>query len=57
MLALETKGQQDGQSHAKRHALEQWVEAVNQYGGFGQWSADISYNPADVKDILARHGE
>ena len=57
MLALETKGQQDGQSHAKRRALEQWVEAVNQHGGFGHWSAAVSTNPADIKDILARHGQ
>ena len=55
MLALETKGQQDGQSHAKRRALDQWVEAVNQHGGFGHWSAAVSTNPADIKDILARH--
>ena len=56
MLALETKGQEDGQSHAKRRTLEQWGEAVNQHGGFGQWSAAVSTNPGDLKDILARHG-
>ena len=55
MLVLETKGQEDDQSRAKRRALEQWVEAVNQHGGFGRWSADVSYNPADLKDILAKH--
>ena len=54
MLALETKGRQDEQSHAKRRALDEWVQAVNQYGGFGRWVADVSYNPADVKDILAK---
>ena len=55
MLALETKGQEDDQSRAKRRALGEWTRAVNQHGGFGQWSADISYNPADIKDILAKH--
>ena len=57
MLALETKGQEDDQTRAKRRALEEWTRAVNQHGGFGHWSADISYSPADVKDILARHSE
>ena len=55
VLALETKGQQDEQSHAKRRALEQWVEAVNHHGGFGQWSSAVSTNPGDIKDILAKH--
>ena len=52
MLALETKGQQDEQSHAKHRALEQWTEAVNQHGGFGHWSVAVSTNPGDIKDIL-----
>ena len=55
LLALETKGRQDGQSQAKRRALEQWVAAVNQHGGFGRWAAAVSHNPADIKDVLARH--
>ena len=55
MLVLETKGQPDQQTQAKRHALEQWTQAVNQHGGFGQWSADESTDPGDVKDILAKH--
>ena len=55
LLALETKGRQDEQGQAKRRALEQWVQAVNQHGGFGQWAAAVSYNPSDIKDILARH--
>ena len=55
MLVLETKGQPDEQSHSKRRALEQWTQAVNRHGGFGRWSADVSYNPGDIKDILAKH--
>ncbi len=55
MLVLETKGQPDQESHAKRRALEQWAEAVNQHGGFGRWSSAVSYNPSDVKDILGKH--
>ena len=55
ILVLETKGQEDDQSRAKRRALEEWTQAVNQQGGFGCWSADGSTNPGDIKDILAKH--
>ncbi len=54
-LVLEVKGQPDGQSLAKRRALKQWTEAVNQHAGFGRWSSDVSTDPADVQDILAKH--
>ena len=55
MVVLETKGQPDEQTQAKRRALGQWVQAVNQHGSFGQWSAAVSYNPGDIKDVLAKH--
>ena len=55
LLVLETKGQPDEQSRSKRRALEQWTQAVNQHGGFGQWTSDVSYNPGDIKDILVKH--
>ena len=55
LLVLETKGEPGDQSLSKRRALEQWTQAVTQHGGFGSWSSDISYNPADIKDILAKH--
>ena len=55
LLVLETKGKPDQQSNSKRRALEQWTRAVNQHGGFGRWSSDVSYNPGDIKDILVKH--
>ena len=55
MLVLETKGQRDAQSDTKRRAMEQWTRAVNQHGGFGRWSSDVSYNPKDVSAILKKH--
>ena len=55
LLVLETKGQEDEQSRSKRRALEQWTQAVNQHCGFGQWSSDVSTDPGDIKDILAKH--
>ena len=57
MLVLETKGKPDEQSRAKRRALEQWTKAVNQHGGFGYWSADIAYQPGEIKDILVKQGQ
>ena len=53
-LVLETKGQQDEQTAAKHRALEKWVAAVNQKGGFGKWSAAMSTSPGEIKGILSR---
>ena len=55
MLVLETKGQDTDRDRTKRKFLAEWVEAVNQHGGFGRWSSDVSTTPGDIRDILARH--
>ena len=52
-LILETKGQQTEQDDIKHHYMKDWVEAVNQHGGFGQWAFAVSKKPSDLKDILA----
>jgi len=54
-LVLEIKGQDSEQNRAKRAALDAWVQAVNQKGGFGQWCADVAYQPAQIQDIIAKH--
>ena len=54
-LILETKGKDSEQDQTKRRFLDEWTKAVNQHGGFGFWSWDISRDPADVADILGRH--
>jgi type III restriction enzyme len=54
-LVLEVKGQDDEQNQTKRSSLDLWVKAVNAHGGFGAWSWDVSRNPGDIKDILAKH--
>lgn len=51
-LILETKGQPNRQDKAKWGFLDQWIESVNQHGGFGHWQRDVSTNPADVRMIL-----
>jgi type III restriction enzyme len=33
--------------------MDEWVRAVNGKGGFGLWSAEVAYEPAQVHDILA----
>ena len=54
-LILETKGRDTDLDRIKRHFLDEWVRAVNEHGGFGRWSWDVSTTPSDVRDILARH--
>lgn len=54
-LILEIKGQDTEQNRAKRAALDMWVKAVNAKGGFGQWSWDVAFEPAQIYDIFARH--
>jgi len=51
-LILETKGQDSDLARTKRAYLQEWVKAVNNHGGFGQWREAISYNPNDLSEIL-----
>ncbi len=54
MLVLETKGWDSAQSRTKRRFLAEWTRAVNEHGGFGRWSWDVSKLPGDIHAILAR---
>ncbi len=54
-LILEVKGEDSQQNQAKRQALAEWVQAVNQKGGFGKWAADVSFSPNDIPGVLDRH--
>ncbi len=56
MLVLETKGEVDDESLAKRRALQEWCRAVTRAGGFGEWVEDIAYKPDDIHGILDKHG-
>lgn len=55
-LVLEIKGEDSPQNVAKRDALKLWVDAVNAKGGFGKWCWDVAFEPAQVHDIVQRHG-
>lgn len=54
-LILEIKGEDSTQNRTKREFLDEWVQAVNDRGGFGRWRWDVAKNPGEVKDILQRH--
>ena len=55
-LVLEVKGEDSPQNRTKREFLAEWVEAVNEHGGFGRWTSAVSFTPSDVHDLLAAHG-
>lgn len=54
-LVLEIKGEDSEQNRAKRAALDVWVTGVNAKGGFGIWSRDVAFQPAQIQDILQKH--
>ena len=55
MLVLEVKGQDTQQDKTKREFLAEWVEAINQHGGFGLWSWAVSFDPGDIVNTLDEH--
>lgn len=54
MLVLEIKGQESNQSEAKRDALDEWIDAVNEDGRFGKWAHGTARDPdgGDVAGIV-----
>lgn len=54
-LVLEVKGRDSEENRTKRRFLAEWVKAVNAHRGFGRWAADVSFDPGDIKDVLAKH--
>jgi len=51
-LVLEVKGQDSEQNRAKRAAMQTWVQAVNEQGGFGNWVFDVVFEPAKIRDVV-----
>lgn len=54
-LTLEVKGQDTEQNRAKRAAMETWIQAVNEQGGFGSWCFDVVFEPARIRDVVMGH--
>ena len=57
MLVLETKGEDTEQDQVKRRFLDEWTNAVNAHGGFGQWRWGVALHPGEVRDILIQEKE
>ena len=55
MLVLEVKGQDTQQDKTKREFLGEWIKAVNQHAGFGEWAWGVSFDPADLATLLDKH--
>ncbi|WP_333688087.1 BPTD_3080 family restriction endonuclease [Methylococcus capsulatus] len=54
-LVLEVKGRDSERNRAKRAAMEIWVKAVNEQGGFGRWCFSVVFEPARMRDTLLLH--
>ena len=54
-LVLEIKGSDSPQDKAKRHALDEWVRAINASGGFGRWAWDVVFEPGGFQDTIIEH--
>ena len=57
ILVLEVKGRDDQKNKTKREYFKEWIDAVNTDGRFGKWEFDVSFRPADVKDIINEHSK
>ena len=56
VLVPETKGQDTEQDKVKRRYLEEWTQAVNSHGGFGQWRSAVADHPGEITDNLMQAG-
>ena len=55
-LIIEVKGQQTEQDKAKQSYMNQWIQAVNEDGRYGQWAFGVARTPSELIDILAEYG-
>jgi len=53
-LVLETKGVDSQQNQTKREYLNEWINAVNNFGGFGKWHWDVSFHPSDIEELIKK---
>ncbi|NDV42063.1 BPTD_3080 family restriction endonuclease [Flagellimonas sediminis] len=56
-MVLETKGVDNQQNQTKREYLNEWVNAVNNHGGFGKWHWDVSFHPSDIEGLVKKYLE
>ncbi len=53
-MVLETKGVDSQQNQTKREYLNEWINAVNNHGGFGKWHWDVSFHPSDIEGLVKK---
>jgi len=53
-FVLETKGQDNQQNQVKREFLNEWVTAINEYGGLGKWHWGVSFHPDDIIEKIMK---
>ena len=53
-MVLETKGVDSQQNQTKREYLNEWINAVNNHGGFGKWNWDVSFHPSDIEGLVKK---
>lgn len=53
-FVLETKGQDNQQNQVKREYLNEWINSVNEHGGFGKWHWDVSFHPGDIMEKIKK---
>ncbi|MCG3150179.1 MAG: hypothetical protein PCFJNLEI_03659 [Verrucomicrobiae bacterium] len=51
-LVIEIKGVDDEKNRTKRRFLDEWVNAVNQHGGFGVWKWDVCFSMSDLPSVI-----
>lgn len=52
-LIVEVKGIPTQQDQVKWEYLKEWIEAVNEYGGFGEWNWGIASEPNEIINLLS----
>lgn len=55
MLVLEVKGKKDECVEIKREYLQEWVKAVNDPGGYGEWCEDMPLSIKDIGSIIKKY--
>ena len=54
-LVLEIKGVDTPQNQRKRKFLDEWIQAVNRDGRFGEWAWDVVFDPNELDNKVLKH--
>jgi type III restriction enzyme len=55
-LVLEVKGWETEKDKTEQRFMDEWVQAVNNHGGFGEWAFVVSRDPGDLERIIRGFG-